>query len=209
MATVIYLHGFASSPNGTKGLWFRELFEKRGVQYRAPDLNVPSFEKLTVTAMIERVAQEVEDCPPGPIYLIGSSMGGFVTTHYLNRHRPPRITKVVLLAPVSQKIWPEDEITRLWRETGHTPIFHHAYNEERPLHYQFAEDVERYQSDQVQIELPVLILHGKHDDVVDHRGSVTFAENRANVELRLLESGHTLVNQLDEMAAAMLEFFNV
>jgi uncharacterized protein len=83
MQTVIYLHGFASSPASKKATLFRTPMEAHGVRYLVPDLNVPDFEHLTLTAMLERVAETIRDIPDdGPLYLVGSSMGALVALHF-------------------------------------------------------------------------------------------------------------------------------
>jgi hypothetical protein len=41
--TLIYLHGFASSPGGTKAQFVKARCEERGVRFRAPDLKEPKI----------------------------------------------------------------------------------------------------------------------------------------------------------------------
>ncbi len=55
MSALVYLHGFASGPNGSKGSHCRAWAEARGIPFHAPDLNLPSFEELTITAQVEAV----------------------------------------------------------------------------------------------------------------------------------------------------------
>jgi len=51
----IYLHGLASSPLSRKGQVLGERLAPMGVEIIAPDLNVPKFEELTLTAQVELV----------------------------------------------------------------------------------------------------------------------------------------------------------
>ena len=53
---------------------------------------------------------------------------------------------------------------------------------------------------------PTLIFHGCHDDVVPVEYSEEFAATRSNVRLHVLDSGHDLLNVLEEIAEQSLEF---
>ena len=56
---LVYLHGFASGPKGAKGTHCRAWAEARQIPFHAPDLNLPDFEHLTLTAQVEAVAELV------------------------------------------------------------------------------------------------------------------------------------------------------
>lgn len=203
--TIIYLHGFASSPQGRKPTWLGERCRALGIPFRVPDLNVPTFETLTVSAMIERVAAEVMACTTEQVYLVGSSLGGYVTLHYLNQYHPAQVKKACLLAPAVQKAW-DDESD--WQEIGWMPVYHYGYKAYRKLHYGYAEDFKRYDSFKTQIDIPLLILHGTDDTVVPYQGSEAFAAACPNVSLRLLEGAdHELVGELETIWAALVAFF--
>lgn len=214
MPTIIYLHGFASSPDGTKATWFRQKLAEHGIDFRVPDLNVPDFEHMTITAMTQRIAQEVESCTAEPIFLLGSSMGGFATLHFMNDYCDSvakRVGKILLLAPVTTQasLFRQEEFLATWQKTGWTTIHHYAYNEERQLSYEFAEDFQRHAANPIQVDVPILIFHGKSDDSVDPQTSIQFADQHANVHLRLVDSDHSLVDQLDVMWNMMTEFFEL
>lgn len=214
---VVYLHGLASSPASNKANIFRQSFEACGVAYHIPDLNVPDFEHLTLTAMLAQVAETVRTLGGGAVALIGSSMGGLTALHFADRYRGAEadlVTRLVLMAPAldfmanRRRSLGEDGINR-WRETGVLPTFHYAYQRELPLHYGIVEDVQQYDSDAVRLELPLLIFHGKNDASVDYQGSVRFAQTRPNVTLHLLESDHQLLDQTDLMWREMQTFLDL
>ena len=46
MTSVLYFHGFASSPGSAKITALRPLLAPHGIELNAPDLNVPSFGKV-------------------------------------------------------------------------------------------------------------------------------------------------------------------
>lgn len=215
--TIIYCHGFASSPGSTKANIFARRFEAQGITCRIPDLNVPDFEHLMLTAMLERVAEEVRNCPPGTVHLMGSSMGGAVALHFADRYKnteAARLGKLLLLAPAldfaanRQRQLGEEGLAQ-WKETGWREVYHYGYKEQRRIHYGLHEDTLAYDAYRVSVDLPILIYHGTRDDVVDYHQSVRFAENRPNVELHLLDSDHELLDQVDPIWEGAAAFFGV
>jgi pimeloyl-ACP methyl ester carboxylesterase len=215
--SIFYLHGFASSPQSNKAQEFARRFAAKGIQLRIPDLNVPSFEQLTLTAMLEKVAQEVDACPPGDVYLMGSSMGGAVALHFCDRYRgtqASRVRKLFLMAPAfdfAANRWRDlgEAGINAWRETGSHPFFNYAAGGIRPVHYGLFEDLQGYESYGLQLELPMLIFHGQRDESVEVEQSIRFASTRPNVDLRVVDSDHQLLDQTDGMWAAAQTFFAV
>ncbi len=217
MCSVIYAHGFASSPGGAKADFFRDRLAERGIALRVPDLNVPDFEHLTLTAAIARLAEEIAACPAGPVSLIGSSMGAAVSLHCLDRAPEAvssRVEKAVFLAPALNLavLWLHrlggKGLTR-WQSEGVLPVYHYGFAEERPLHFAFFGDLGQYNSYAVQTSVPILIFHGLHDESVDYEQSVRFAEGRPNADLRLIAGDHALIGQLGEIWPAIAEFLAV
>ena len=78
---VLYLHGFASSAQSSKAAFFRSKLSAHGVEVHTPDFNLPDFSTLTVSRMLGQVQDAIQVLPPGPVTLIGSSLGGFVAVH--------------------------------------------------------------------------------------------------------------------------------
>ena len=76
MRTVLYLHGFASSPEGRKVTLLREALEPEGYRVVTPDLNRPSFGKLDFDAIVAEAAKAA--ATEKPSVAIGSSLGALV-----------------------------------------------------------------------------------------------------------------------------------
>jgi alpha-beta hydrolase superfamily lysophospholipase len=215
MTTFIYLHGFASSPSSSKGRWLSERLAERGAALRIPDLNVPDFAHLTVTAMIERVRQEVAASPPGPIQLIGSSLGGLVATHFCARYRQSdaaTVAALALLAPaldfVSNRQQTMGAATiAAWRRSGWHDFYNYRDQAVRPVHYGLLEDATQYDSAAVALDLPLLIVHGLHDESVSHEQSVRFAAGRPNVRLELVDSDHGMLEYLPPLWHTLWQFW--
>lgn len=214
---VLYLHGFASSPQSKKATYFRPYFEERGAGYSIPDLNQPNFQTLTLTSMLAEVARTVNAIDDDEIYLIGSSMGGLTVLHFYDRYshaEAARVKKMALLAPAFDFVRNRDAHMgegwqEKWRTVGQWGFFNYATNQEEFVHYGLVEDIMGYDSASVAVDVPILIYHGKGDDVVDYRGSVDFAEPRDTVKLNLLDDDHQLLASKDTILQGILDFFEV
>ncbi len=215
---ILYLHGFASSPGGTKASAFRERLAARGLTLHVPDLNVPDFEHLTLTAMIEAAAEAVRQCPPGPVYLIGSSLGGFTALHFLDRRRAAeaqRVERLVLIAPALAFLGRHSvalgaEVMAQWQARGWLPVYHDGYQRQMRLRHDLVEDLRDYSGGfDVALDIPTLIFHGRRDESVDYRLSERFARDRDNVTLRLFDSDHRLLDCVDAMWEEMVVFFDL
>ena len=214
---VLYLHGFASSPQSTKATMLAERLRPHGGILRAPDFNQPDFSTLTVTRMLGQVDQELRDLPPGPVALIGSSLGGFVAVHAAARQHattedtrnpsavpasPARIAQMILLAPAFE--FGSNRMRELgpggierWRATDRLDVFHHAYREQRTVGYALYEDAQRYDAYALRLTVPTLIIYGTRDESVDPESVERWARGRAHVTLRPVDDGHQLANSLE------------
>ena len=197
---VFYLHGFVSSPHAGKALLLAERLATLGIALHAPDFNEPAFETLTTSRMIGQVEAAMDAVPPGPVVLIGSSLGALVAWHVAARaeRRGTRaVDRLVLLAPALVLDWSTfpglaDDGLRRWRETGTLEVFHHAYGRPTNVGYALYEDSHQYDSRAAVVSVPTLIFQGQRDDLVDPRMVEAFAAARPNVTLRLFDDDHRL-----------------
>src|ERR1700674_3325484 len=125
---IVYLHGFASSPQSGKAQFFKRKFDALGVPFAAPQLDEGDFERLTITSQLGVVERAVA---ARPAVLMGSSLGGYLAALYAARH-PGQVKRLVLLAPAFQfptrwraRFRPQD--IELWKEQGSAPFFHYGY----------------------------------------------------------------------------------
>lgn len=213
----IYLHGFASSPQSNKAQVFAKRFAERGLTLHVPDLNVPNFEQLTLTAMLAKTAEVVGELGEGDVHLMGSSMGGAVALHFADRYRDAeaaRVRKLFLMAPAfdfAANRWRDlgaDGIAQ-WRGTGGYEFFNYAVGGLKRVHYGLFEDLQRYDSFGIKLDMPIMIYHGEHDESVDAEQSRRFASTRPNVDLRVVDSDHQLLDQTDVMWDAVTTFFEL
>jgi len=215
---VFYLHGFASSPRAGKALYLAERLAALGLTLHAPDFNEPAFETLTTTRMIGQVEAAIAALPPGPIVLVGSSLGAFVAWHVAARAEKQgssarQIDRMVLLAPALA--FDDDSFDlgsagmRRWRETNALEIFHFAYGEKRSVGYELYADASRYDSATATVSTPTLMFQGRQDELVDASEVEAFAAGRPNVTLRLFDDDHRLQASLGPIWRETAAFLGV
>jgi len=160
--TILYLHGFASSPAGRKIALLREALPGDRFRVVAPDLNQPAFAKLDFREIVATAAEVAEREAPAAV--VGSSLGAIVALEVSRRGiRAP----LVLIAPAlafgkrwTEKLAPGDPL----------PFFHHGQNREVPIHRRFFEQMAQVQSDRVPPHDRVTILMGAKDESVPFDG---------------------------------------
>ncbi len=208
MRRVIYLHGFASSPDGHKASFLHDYFIGRvNVRFEAFAFTPTKrdFEFLTISSMIGRLRQYLGTQPEDDIFLVGSSMGGLVATNYVYRYGG--VKKLMLLAPALKYL----EVNRpdpdgAWARNGVVNMFHYAYGEDTPLRYGLHLDGQAYLTP-APAQVPTLIIHGRGDDVVPLSGSEAYtAAYREMVELLAVDSNHGLTDQSILIAQKIEQF---
>ncbi|HET7712334.1 MAG TPA: YqiA/YcfP family alpha/beta fold hydrolase, partial [Thermoanaerobaculia bacterium] len=124
MKTVLYFHGFASSPASAKITLLRPMLEQLGFQLVTPDLNLPSFERMDWNAITAQASEDARSLRPAVV--AGSSMGALVA---LQVSHSGTSAPLVLIAPALG-------ISDRWREK--TPpgdpivVFNYARGAEVP-----------------------------------------------------------------------------
>lgn len=193
MTDLVYLHGFSSTPGGNKGRFARAWAEARGIPFHAPDLNLPTFEALTLSAQVEAVEALLRGLPGLPV-LIGSSLGGFVATAVA--HRGAALRSMILLAPaihfarrrMTSPAWAD------YRERGVLEVFHHGLGRPLRLGPELQRDLPNWMDDDTwRIPLPTTILHGRHDEAVPLAESEAYAARNPGARLRILDDDHSLL----------------
>ncbi|OGT71403.1 MAG: esterase YqiA [Gammaproteobacteria bacterium RIFCSPLOWO2_02_FULL_56_15] len=94
MATLLYLHGFLSSPGSSKAVQMRDWLavHRPEIQYQCPFLT-PYFGETR-----KRLEGLVTELLPEPVYLMGSSLGGFLATWLAEKYD----LRAVLINPAVQ-----------------------------------------------------------------------------------------------------------
>ena len=207
MASVLYLHGFASGPASSKGQYFQRRFGDAGIEVYQPDLAEGDFPNLTVSRQLDAARKAAEAVRP--VLVIGSSLGGYLAALLAAGH-PRLVPALVILAPAFNfaRRWAErlgEAQMAAWKESGAREVYHYGEKRDLPLRYGFYEDALKH-SPFPTFSQPGLILHGRNDDVVDATQSIDYAQGKSNIRLEILDSDHALTDVLDEIWARVCEF---
>ena len=98
---VVFLGGFRSDMTGTKAAWLSDWAEAKGraflrFDYSGHGQSEGSFDEGTIGQWLQD-AEAVLDLAPGPVVLVGSSMGGWISL-LIARRMPERVAGLVTIA---------------------------------------------------------------------------------------------------------------
>ena len=178
---------------------FRTRLAERGLTLHTPDFNQPEFATLTVSRMLGQVCDTIDRLEPGPVALLGSSLGAFVAVQAALR-RPERVDRMVLLAPALDFGAPGASALgdlEQWRTTGQMDVFHFGFGRILPVKYELYADAQQYDAMHARLDMPILIFQGRQDVAIDWQGVQRWSAARPSVDLRLLDDGHQLLEHLD------------
>ncbi|MEZ5671987.1 MAG: YqiA/YcfP family alpha/beta fold hydrolase [Thiotrichaceae bacterium] len=149
----------------SKAVFFQQCFANSQIHLHIPDLNQDDFYHLTLTRQI----QQVEAIPPQREITVIDPAWWLVALWLAQQNL--QIKQVVLLAPALDFIHNSrqvigDESLRKWQAEGELSLYHYAYQRDELLSYEFMQDMGLYEDQNLRRELPTLILHGIHDEVV-------------------------------------------
>jgi len=201
--TVLYLHGFASSPQGRKIELLREVLEPEGYRIVAPDLNRPSFGKLSFEAIVAEAVRSAQTESPGVV--VGSSLGALAA---LAAARRGVSQPLVLVAPAlgfgsrwTANLAPGDPVR----------FFHHGQGRELEVHRRFFEEMAATDVDGEPPLQRVTVVMGQQDESVPFAG-VAAVWRRWQDSGRLAAGSrfitvpggdHGLVGSIDEISGAI------
>lgn len=201
LKNVLYLHGFASSPQGRKVAALRERLEPEGLRVLAPDLNIPSFAKLDFKSMTSISFWEVKKHLPAVV--VGSSLGAMVAL---------AVGRIALHAPLLL-LAPALGFGRRWVENlppgDPVAFFHHGAGRELAVHRRFFEEMASVEADRVPPEVPVVILMGRRDESVPFetvegvwkRWEASGGLRPGSRFVEIAEGDHGLLDHVEQIAA--------
>ncbi|MEZ4365929.1 MAG: YqiA/YcfP family alpha/beta fold hydrolase [Kofleriaceae bacterium] len=203
--TILYLHGFASSPGSRKAVAFAARFAALGHDVDRLELRRPSLAALRLSAILDEVARAAA-AAPAPVVLIGSSLGGLAAARHTERD--PRVVAQVLLAPAFQLVprWRErlgPAAWQAWRDDGALEVHDYATGAPARVHAGFLDDAAAIDPEGTfpAFPVPTLILHGVGDDVVPIATSRQVAAAEPRVRLIELDDDHELGASIPRLLA--------
>jgi hypothetical protein len=207
----LYLHGFASGPESSKGVALAAHYARQGIHLERLNLRQPSLEHLRLSAMM-RTVREALGGEQDRAILFGSSLGGLTACRVAEEDA--RVCALVLLAPalrameqMRRRAGPAG--MRRWEETGWMDI--QDYAEKRParVDFGFVGDVEAMDARSggwPDVRVPTLLIHGRQDDTCEISASRQWARGKRHVRLVEVDDGHELTASLERIAAEADDF---
>lgn len=185
--TVVWLGGFRSDMAGTKAQALADWALARGRAYVRFDYfghgeSSGDFADGTITRWREDALAVVSELIDGPVVLVGSSMGGWISC-LVAAAVPERVQAMVLIAPApdfTEKLM-APEMTQADRaEMAQTGVWMRPsdYGEPYPITRELLEDGARWSilSQPVNVRAPVRILQGGADPDVPWRHALELAQ---------------------------------
>jgi len=216
--TGVFLPGFASDLNGSKS----QLLARHAQQnqrswlrfdYRGMGISDGSFTELSISRYLEDLEATLNALPSRPIFLVGSSMGGWVATRAAQLW-PERIRALLLIAPAYNFIQDyfaalPPEAQQAWQHSG---LHDWSLGSNGPVYqlgFEAVRDAARHDllQDPPRLEIPVTILHGSADEAVPLQRSFQFA-NRARAQplaIQTLPSVNHRLQGADQQLLAAVE----
>lgn len=207
----LYLHGFASGPDSTKGVAVARHYAGQGLHVERLNLRVPSMEELRVSAMLATVRAALGGSEERAV-LFGSSLGGLVAAR--TAEQDARVCALVLLAPAFRVV--EQLHRRMgdagwaqWNRVGWIETDDFAEKRKVRIHSGFipdAETVDARTGGWPDVRVPTLIIHGRADDTCDVRYTRQWAEGRRHVRVVEVDDGHELTASLPRILSESDDF---
>jgi predicted esterase YcpF (UPF0227 family) len=160
VTSVLYFHGFASSPGSAKITALRPRLAPHGIEINAPDLNLPSFEQLDFEAMVELALRAARENPPRA--MVGSSLGAQIALAAAQRGVA---VPLVLIAPAigQQERWREQ-----MPKEDPVSVFNFARNANAEIHRAFFAQMLALNVDADPPASRVTVIMGRDDQTVSY-----------------------------------------
>lgn len=199
---VLYLHGFASSPQSKKAATIVPALRARGLHVAVPDLNEDDFEHLTVSRALALAKRHVRE----RTLVIGSSFGGYLAS--LLAARDDRVKGLVLMAPAfdfSERFEARygGHAVRMWEERGFVEVEHYGLEGMQRLSFDLLRDARTHPS-RPPLRVPTYVLQGRGDDIVDPAMVEAVVAANEKATLDLVDDEHGLTASVDRALAAAM-----
>ncbi|MBN2722697.1 MAG: alpha/beta fold hydrolase [Deltaproteobacteria bacterium] len=203
---IYYLHGFASGKDSTKGIYIEKYFNALGFDTVRLSLNIPSFEKQTVSNSLSILEQQITD---EEVFLAGSSLGAFTAATWAAEN-PSRVKSLFLISPAfnltehfSKHIG--DENLEIWKNVGFLPI-PDSDGVSKNVHYEFFSDLGKY-AGIPEISVPAVICHGLRDTLIPIKASRDVALLNSGIKLIETDDDHNMSQSLEVIVHHMEKLF--
>ena len=189
---ILWAHGFEGSPNGSKPTWIKENlgWDVVSIDMSKNGWTIADQTKIVLDKILENDNFDL---------IMGSSYGALAIANAASQIVDRKMC-LVLMAPAfglaenfQKKIG--DEGLDEWEHSGFRPYFHHGYNEEILLSWDFMISAKKMSWPEIGNH-PTVIIHGISDEIVPIESSRKVAKYSKCIELIEVNDGHRLKNSL-------------
>ena len=211
--TVVFMHGTLSDKNGTKSLFLEKFCEEKDIPYVVFDFtghgeSSGEYTDGTIGIWFKNALDVIDRVVVGSVILVGSSMGGWISL-LTAQALPERVKAVVGLAAAAdftKDIWDSFSVEQkqevLDKGVIYTP---NGWTEQGdPWTKRLFSDAEQFYvlhgKDSLNINCPVVLIHGEKDDCVPFKKSFEIMDcvKTDNCKVIVLKnSGHRLSDERD------------
>lgn len=172
-----YIHGYQSSPEGSKALLFKEKLNAMPLEYR--DCK-PEY--LVISVCLKNIYDSIKDDENA--FLIGSSLGGFLAAKTALSFS--NVKKIVLLNPAI--IPPSFDITKI-----------------KDMPQNILKDMKDIELFEKKIDADIMIFAGTKDEVVPNSWVINFARYQ-EATIRFLHDDHRFSKNLEKLPGLINSF---
>ena len=219
--SVVFAHGLGSTRSGEKAQALETECGRRGWNFAAFDFrghgqsdgNLLGLSGSCLIEDLEAITRMVAMRIGGPLFLVGSSMGGW-TAAWVAARNPERIVACAFVAPAFRFMeWNtlSERERQDWRRTGRIRIGSEPAVMELGSGLLQESALYPYEVLLHRFRTRSLVFHGMQDDLIPYSDSIDFAARcaAADVESRVLKDGdHRLNSHKSMIARAACEFFS-
>ena len=210
--TLVFFPGYASDMDGVKALALDAFAERRGFgllrfDYSGTGLSSGRFEDGTLALWLEESLGAVDQLSEGPLVLVGSSMGGWISLHIAIR-RAERVMAVLGIAAAPDFTdWGYPDRLKKRLIAGETLRRESEYGGEQVTTAAFWNSGQelRLLEGEIPIDCPVRLVHGEIDPDVPLE--IAFRTMRAlrsaDVQVTVVKGGGHRLSQPHEIAAIL------
>jgi pimeloyl-ACP methyl ester carboxylesterase len=214
--SIVFHHGLMSDMNGSKALAVEEYCKSQGYGFIRFDnfghgKSSGEFVQQTISDWLEGLNLVLDQLIDGPVILVGSSMGAWITM-LKTLNSPEKIAGMVCISAApdftEELMW--DKMTHGEQKqlvdsgyakiTGSSPDCNYTY----PISYKLIEDARKHlllNKDKINITRPVHFIHGMQDIDVPYSISERVVSKIAsdNVVLKLIKSANHSLSRPEDL----------
>lgn len=212
LPTVMFLGGFRSDMEGTKATYFEAQCKSRGqayirFDYRGHGSAKGKFEEACIGEWAQDAIDILDHCTSGPVLLVGSSMGGWISL-LVAQQRAERICGIVGLAAAPDfTTWMEDAMSAEQKQELENKGFFELPNDYDAPYIITKKLIEDGRNNallgnEININVPVRLVQGKKDADVpwETAGRIKDALTSDDVDVILIEDADHRLSSPNQLA---------